>query len=118
MSHTPLLTTIGFLAIAGAGFAAPAGHIESWVSGRIARVDAVRHTMVVQQGKHELTYQVASDARVLVGGHAQATTDLRADVGRSVRVRYSTSGTRRIADRIEIGSAPTGSPAPAAAPLK
>lgn len=115
MTTTPLLATIGFLAMTGAAFAGPPKRIESWTSGQIARFDAAAQTVVIKQGTHEMTYQLAHDAKVLVGGHTQPSTTLGADVGREVRVRYSTAGLRRVADRLEVGSAPA---APAAAAAK
>lgn len=115
MTTTPLLATIGFLAMSGAAFAGPAGQVESWASGQIARVDAAAHTVVITQGTHEMTYQLASGAVILVGGHAQPSPNLNADIGRTVRVRYSTTGTKRIADRLEISAPAAAAAAPTAA---
>lgn len=105
MLRTPILATVGLLALVTTTFAGPAKPHEAWASGRIERVDTTAKSLVVMQGSHEMTFVLAGDAHLMQGKKAVAPADLGGDVGRLVKVRYTTSGSQRIADRVEIGEA-------------
>jgi hypothetical protein len=93
--------TLGMLAIASASFAAPA---REWAAGDLEKFDAAANSVVVKQGTHEMTFTLASDARLMEGKKALKPADLAGDIGRHVKIRY-TGTTTRVADRIELQSA-------------
>ena len=103
MTRTPLLTAVTLFALAGAAFAGPAPH-EMWASGKIARVDGAARSVVVSQGKHEMTFVLSPKAQLMQGKKSLSATDLNADVGRAVKVRYSISAGSKVADRMVIAA--------------
>jgi hypothetical protein len=105
MRTVSLATSFGILALAATtAFAAPAKK-EAWASGHIGRVDAAARSVVVKQGTHEMTFALATDATLTQGATTIQLTDLAADAGKPVKVRYSLNGTTRVADRVEVGAA-------------
>lgn len=115
MHRTPILATAGLLALAATTFAAPAKPHEAWASGRIERVDTSSKSLVVTQGTHEMTFVLAADAHMTQGKKSVTAADLSGDIGRAVKVRYTTSGSQRIADRVDVAET---TPAPAATTAK
>jgi hypothetical protein len=109
MFRTPLLATVGLLALAATTFAGPAKPHETWASGKIERVDTGAKSLVVTQGTHEMTFVLAADAHLTQGKKSVTPAELGSEVGHTVKVRYTTSGTQRIADRVEVADA---TPAP------
>ena len=105
MFRTPILATVGLLALATTTIAGPAKAHEVWASGRIERVDTAAKSLVVMQGTHEMTFVLAADAHLTQGKKAVTPAELGGDVGRMAKVRYTTSGSQRIADRVEIAEA-------------
>ena len=105
MLRTPILAAAGLLALATTTFAGPAKPHEAWASGRIERVDTTAKSLVVMQGAHEMTFVLAADAHLMQGKKAVTPADLGGDVGRLAKVRYTTNGAQRIADRVEIAEA-------------
>ncbi|MBI4886112.1 MAG: hypothetical protein HY824_03375 [Acidobacteria bacterium] len=116
MNRSTLATTIGILAVAATAFAAPATSRPTWASGQLERYDAVSKTVVVKQGTHEMTFVLASDAHLMRGKSALQTGALATDVGRNVKVRYTTTAGTMTADRIEVAAAAAARPA--ASPAK
>jgi hypothetical protein len=115
MQRTSLLTAVGFFALAGAALAGPATKTHTaWASGRIARVDSAAHSVVVKQGTHELTFVLAANATLVQGGKTLSPGDLASDVGRAVKVRYSSTAGSKVADRVEVAQAATAMAAKAA----
>ena len=128
MRSFSIATTLGILALALTASAAPAkketaqakketaapAKKEAWASGHIGSVDTAARSVVVKQGKHEMTFALSPDATLTSGATTIQLTDLAADAGKPVKVRYTTSGTTKTADRVEVGAAPA--PAPAKAP--
>jgi hypothetical protein len=106
----------GMLAIAATTFAGPAKPRETWAAGQIARVDVSAKSVVVMQGAHEMTFALASDAQLMQGKKSLRPEDLSADVGRHVKVRYTTNAGTKLADRIDVSDA--APKAPAKAPAK
>jgi hypothetical protein len=97
-----LATSAGILALAATtAFAAPAKK-EAWASGQIGRVDTAARSVVVKQGKHEMTFNLAPDATLTQGATTIQLADLAADTGKPVKVRYTLSGTTKLADRVQV----------------
>jgi len=106
MRSFSIASTLGILALAVTASAAPAKK-EAWASGQVGSVDTAARSVVIKQGKHEMTFTVAPDATVTQGATTVQLADLAADTGKPVKVRYTMNGTAKTADRIEIGAAPT-----------
>ena len=104
MRRQSLAMTLGMLAIASASFAAPAKARAAWAAGDLEKFDAAAKSVVVKQGTHEMTFTLASDARLMEGKKELKPADLAGDIGRHVKIRY-TGTTTRVADRIELQSA-------------
>ena len=97
-----IATTAGILALAATtAFAAPAKK-ESWATGQVGSVNTAARSVVVKQGKHEMTFNLAPDATLTQGATTIQLADLAADTGKPVKVRYTMSGTTKLADRIQI----------------
>ncbi len=107
-------TALGILTLAATTFAAPAKSREAWATGQIERVDSAANSVVVKQGTHEMTFVLASDAHVIQGKKMLQPADLAGDVGRQVKVRYTSSADTKLADRIEVLARPVKAPATAA----
>ena len=107
MRRLSLFMTVGMLAIAATSFAAQAKAKDAWVTGHIDRFDPVSKSVVVKQGTHELTFVLAGDAHVMQGKTSLQPSDLAADVGREVKVRYTMNAGTRLADRIEVSEVAT-----------
>ena len=73
MRLSSLATVVGFLALAAtAGASTPAAKPAApakpaWASGHLGSVDTATKSVVVKQGKHEMTFQLAPDATVTMG---------------------------------------------------
>ena len=102
--RTPLLTTLGILALCASTFAAPAKPRQTWAAGQLERFDPSSKTVVVKQGTHEMTFVLASDARLMQGKTTLQANDLTTDVGRQVKVRYTKNASTLTADRIEVAA--------------
>lgn len=105
MRRLSAFTALGILAVAATTYAAPGKAPEVWASGNIVRFDATAKSVVVKQGTHEMTFVLAPDAHLMQGKKALQPGDLDADVGRQVKVRYTTKGTTKTADRIDVADA-------------
>lgn len=105
MRRIALLAFVGLSGLSAAASAAPATHPAAWASGRIERFDAGTRTLVLVQGKHDMTFTLAPDARILQGKQTLPTTDLGNDVGRPVRVQYTMTGATRTAQRVQVRDA-------------
>jgi hypothetical protein len=114
MRSFSIASTLGILALAVTASAAPAKK-EAWASGHVGSVDAAARSVVVKQGKHEMTFTVSPEATLTQGATTIQLADLAADAGKPVKVRYTTNGTAKTADRIEVGAAPTTTAAKAPA---
>jgi len=112
-----IATTAGILALAATtAFAAPAkapAKKEAWATGQIGSVNAAARSVVVKQGKHEMTFALAPDATLTQGATTIQLTDLAADAGKPVKVRYTLNGTTKTADRVQVGAATMAAKAPA-----
>lgn len=108
-----IASTAAVLALAAtAAFAAPAKK-ESWASGQIGRVDTAARSVVVKQGKHEMTFNLAPDATLTQGATTIQLADLAADAGKPVKIRYTLNGTTKMADRVQVTAAAAAAKAPA-----
>jgi hypothetical protein len=117
MRSFSIASTLGILALAVTASAAPAKK-ESWASGHIGSVDTAARSVVVKQGKHEMTFTLAPDATLTQGATTIQLSDLASDTGKPVKVRYTMNGTAKTADRVEVGTATTAAKAPAQAPAQ
>ena len=117
MRSFSIASTLGILALAVTASAAPAKK-ETWASGHIGSVDTAARSVVVKQGKHEMTFSLAPDATLTQGATTIQLTDLAGDTGKPVKVRYTLKGTTKTADRVEVGAAPAAAPAKAPAAAK
>jgi hypothetical protein len=109
MRRPSLFTALGVLVVSGMASAAPAKAPEAWASGSLDRFDPSTQSVVVKQGTHEMTFVLAADAHLTQGKKSVTPAELGSEVGHTVKVRYTTSGTQRIADRVEVADA---TPAP------
>ena len=75
--------------------------------GQIGRVDTAARSVVVKQGKNEITFNLAPDATLTQGATTIQLADLAADAGKPVKVRYTLSGTTKLADRVQVTAATT-----------
>jgi hypothetical protein len=105
MRRIALLAFVGMVGLSAAASAAPAKHPAAWATGRIERFDAGTKTLVLAQGKHDMTFTLAPDAHILQGKKALSTADLGSDVGRPVRVQYTMAGATRTAQRVQVRDA-------------
>jgi len=110
MRSFSIASTLGILALAVTASAAPAKK-EAWASGHIGSVDTSARSVVVKQGKHEMTFAVAPDATLTQGATTIQLNDLAADTGKPVKVRYTMNGTTKTADRVEVGTPAAKAPA-------
>ena len=102
MNRSSFVAVIGALALAVTTVTLAAKPKEEWASGQIARVDLAAKSVVIKQGSHEMTFALAPDAQVMAGKKTLQTTDLSNGVGKHVKVRYTTQGSSKIANRLEI----------------
>ena len=100
-------------AAAPAKSSAPAKPGPAWASGKIERVDAQANTIVIKQGTHEMTFTLASDAKLIQGKKTLQASDLGSGVGKNVKIQYTMSGTTRTASRVEVAEAAAKGKAPA-----
>jgi hypothetical protein len=110
MRSFSITSTLAILALAVTASAAPAKK-ETWASGQIAKVDTAARSVVVKQGKHEMTFAIAPDATLTQGATTIQLSDLASDTGKPVKVRYTLNGTAKTADRVQVG-APMATAAP------
>jgi hypothetical protein len=52
-----------------------------------------------------MTFALASDATLTQGAAAIQLSDLAADAGKRVKVRYTMNGTTKLADRVQVTAA-------------
>jgi hypothetical protein len=112
-----LTTTLGILALAVTASAAPAKK-ETWASGQIGKVDTAARSVVVKQGKHEMTFALAPDATLTQGATTIQLADLAADTGKPVKIRYTLNGTTKTADKVQVAAAAPAAAAKAAPKAK
>lgn len=101
MNRSVLVAVIGGIALTAVTFAA-AKPKEEWASGQIERVDMTAKSLVVKQGTHEMTFVLAPDAQLMLGKKSLQTSELSNDIGKRVKVRYTTQGATRTANRLEL----------------
>jgi hypothetical protein len=117
MRSFSIASTLGILALAVTASAAPAKK-ETWASGHIGSVDTAARSVVVKQGKHEMTFTLAPDATLTQGATTIQLSDLAADTGKPVKIRYTMNGTAKTADKVQVEAAPAAAPAKPAKPAK
>ena len=117
MQRPSPLAFVAALAFATLASAAPVPH-EAWASGHLARVDASAKSVVVTQGKHEMTFVLGSKVQLTSGHQSIDTAALARDIGRPVRIRYTLSNGTKVADQIQVspGRATVAPPAQTAKP--
>lgn len=112
--RTSLFTTLGILAIAATSFAGPVKARGAWATGHLDHFDAAARSVVIKQGGHQMTFTLAQDARVMQGKKALEVGDLSGDIGRQVKVRYTGTGSAKVAEQIVVSE---GASAHAATPV-
>jgi hypothetical protein len=100
-----IASSFGILALAATTAIAAPAKKEAWATGQIGSVDTAARSVVVKQGKHEMTFSLASDATLTQGATTIQLTDLAADTGKPVKVRCTINGTSKVADRIQVSAA-------------
>ena len=110
MRSYSIASTLAILALAVSASAGSAKK-EAWASGHIGSVDTSARSVVVKQGKHEMTFAVAPDATLTQGATTIQLNDLASDTGKPVKVRYTMNGTMKTADRVEVGTPAAKAPA-------
>ncbi len=94
------------LALSATTFAAPAAKAkrapEKWATGQVERYDASTKTLVLKQGTHEMTFLLASQAKVTEGKKTLASADLGGLAGHEAKVRYTSQGDSRQANHVQV----------------
>jgi hypothetical protein len=104
MRRFSLVAAIGILGVAATTYAAGGKAPEAWASGRLDRFDPTAKLVVVKQGTHEMTFSLEPGAQLMLGRKSLQPSDLTGDIGREVKIRYTLSGSTKVADRIEVGN--------------
>ena len=82
--------------------AAPAKPSATWANGKLESVGADGKSIVIKQGTHEMTFALASDAKLMQGKKTLQASDLTNDVGRNVKIQYTTQAGTHTATRVEV----------------
>ena len=83
------------------GAPAPPGRLV-YATGQLIAVAPDAQTIEVRQGDRELPFTLRADTEILRKGKHGEAKDLRDDVGRRVRLRYTPTAVARIVDRLEV----------------
>ena len=107
------------VALAGVAFAAPKGKTaEHSVVGTLQKVDG--QTITVKTSKGDETFNVSPTAQIRHNSATVALSNLGAQTGSRVKVRYSEANGQKQADSVTVSDAPaakaSASKAPAAKP--
>lgn len=103
MSFKTAAILVGATFLFGWASAAVEKSTEQHFSGEVRSIDATTKTLMVkaQVGKkEEMTFSVASDAKIMQSGSAKTLSQVK--VGEHVRVAYTTEGSRHEARRIDL----------------
>ncbi len=103
--RTFLLSVLGLVTLVGSASAQPLP-TELWAGGVIVKVDSAARTVDVRQGDHQQTYVLAADAEVKDGKTTVQAADLANTIGQQVRLKYSTAGETRTAQRVNLLGVP------------
>ena len=110
MRMQSITTAFGILALAATTAMAAPAKKEAWATGHLGSVDTSARSVVVKQGKHEMTFNLSPDATLTQGATTIQLNDLAGDAGTPVKIRYTMTGTTKLADKVEVG-APAAKPA-------
>ena len=106
MFRSIALTTLLALGLAASTFAATPTKekkaTEKWATGQVERYDASTSTLVLKQAAHEMTFMLASNAKLTEGKKAITGADLGGLVGHEARVRYMSQGDTHQADHVQV----------------
>lgn len=96
-----------------AGVAQPTGQVlraqataENAVVGTLSGYDAKTRVLTVKVGKDLQAFVLADKASVHLGSRVLPDSEIAAQVGRKVKVRFVTSGGKRIAQTVMVWRAP------------
>lgn len=103
--RTLLLSVLSLATVAGSAAAQPLPS-ELWAGGVIVKVDSAARTVDVRQGEHQQTYVIAADAEVKDGKKAVDAASLSSSIGQQVRLKYSSTGETRTAQRVNLLGVP------------
>ena len=112
MRHTVAVFAAAAFLLAGASAALAKGATQEFM-GQIKRVDTVEKTLVVTKGGNsaaEMTFAVASDAKIMAGPKTKSLGELW--VGEHVKVSYADVGSKHEAQRIYVVPAKTAAAKP------
>lgn len=84
-----LITALVVLMLAAGAFVASAAWPVIWGVGVIKTFDPRAGSLVVRQGRHQMTFALTPEASILDGLVRLRPTDLLKNVGRQVKVRYA-----------------------------
>jgi hypothetical protein len=99
-----LMAVLGTLLVAASAFAAPAKTSQAWSTGVLQTFDPSARSLVVKQGSHEMTFELAPAARILEGKATLKPDELTKNVGHEVKIRYTIANAVKVADRVEVSS--------------
>jgi hypothetical protein len=102
MRRSLMFAASALLTVAAPSFGAPELEEPSWTTGQLERLDTDSHALVIRRDGQHLTFSVTGDARFVEDGHTVRSGGLTSDVGREVRVRYTTDALGRHADRVDL----------------
>jgi hypothetical protein len=92
------------LILAAGALVASAGWPLVWGVGVIKTFEPATRSLVVRQGRHQMTFSLSPEARILDGLVPLGPADLLRNIGRQVKVRYAIVDAVKVADRVEIRS--------------
>ena len=104
MRMKSITSAFGILALAATTAMAAPAKKEAWATGHLGSVDTSARSVVVKQGKHEMTFNLSPDATLTQGATTIQLSDLAADAGKPVKIRYTVSGNTKVADKVEVSA--------------
>lgn len=97
-----VIALLVILILAGGAFVASAAWPVVWGVGVIKTFDPAAGSLIVRQGRYQMTFSLSPEASILDGLVPLRPSDLLKNVGRQVKVRYAIVNEVRVADRVEF----------------
>jgi len=113
MTRRRLLASVGGLALSASALAAPPAY-ASWrhhtatATGTMAGYDPETRVLTVSSASGSTLYHLASDARVWLGNHRLAVSELKSRVGAQVTVSWSEADGVRTTHTVRVAVEPNG----------
>jgi hypothetical protein len=77
----------------------------TWANGDVERFDAATQTLVLKQGTHEMTFELAPTAKTTEAKKTVPNADLANAVGQHAKVQYMTENGKHVASHVELSKA-------------